>query len=122
MAESYTPSSDPGTRPAAALAAGETRRAHRRRGVHGVAGVRLEGEALLERHAQRGQRGPAVGEHRLLREGGERLGVLERAAQRAAVDLGDEAHDVGLARVDDAPGEDEVERAAMSDDARQALG
>src|SRR4051794_27113405 len=112
----------PGAFAAAPLATRETRRSDRGGGVDRVAGVGLEGEALVERQAVRGQRRAAVGEHRLLRERGERLGILERAVQRPAVDLGDQAHPVGLARLDHPAGEDEVERSAEADDARQALG
>src|SRR3954468_4305725 len=86
----------PGARAAPALATGEARGAAGGGGVDGVARIGLEGQALVQRQAQGGDGRAAVGEHRLLGEGGERLGVLEGAVERAAVDLGDEAHAVGL--------------------------
>src|SRR3954452_11699839 len=103
---------DPGARAAAPLAAGEARRALGRGDVDLRRCAGLELESLVERQALRGEGGRAVGEHRLLGEARQRLGVLERAAERAAVQLGDEAHPVRLAGVDDAAGEDQVERAA----------
>src|SRR6266550_150418 len=76
----------------ASLATREARRAAHGVGVDLGAGLGLERQALLERQAVGGQRGAPVGEHRRLREGGQRLGVLPRAAERAVVQLGDEPH------------------------------
>src|SRR5690606_28251506 len=61
---------------------------------------------------------------RLLREARERLGDLERALEVAAGwdDLGHEPERERLARVDDPPAEDEVERPPQADDAGEALG
>ncbi len=86
-------------------------------------GLRLQRERVGERHAEALDRGAAVGEHRALGEAREPLGQRERALEvRAGGDhLGEQAHRERLAGVDDAPGEDQVERAAEADDARQPL-
>ena len=78
----------------------------------------------VERHADALDRGAAVGEHRLLGEGGQRLGHLERALEVApgGHDLGQQAHRQRLLGWHHAAGEDQVERAAEADDARQPLG
>jgi hypothetical protein len=69
------------------------------------------------------ERGPAVGQHRLLREAGEALGHLERPFEMAPIghDLRDEAHRRRLGGLDDAPAQDQVQRAPQADDPRQAL-
>src|SRR5919109_3826387 len=84
---------------------------------------RFERQALLDREAVGGVDGLAVGQHRLLWEGGDRLRELERAGDvlAAADDLVDESHRERLAGLDDATGEDEVERPAEADHARQPL-
>src|SRR3954466_2379849 len=111
----------PSARSAPALAPGEARGAARGVEMDLVARLRLECQPLVERQALSGQRGAAVGEHRRLGEGGERLGVLQRAVERAYVQLGDQPHPEGLARIHDPPGEDHVECAPEPDDARQPL-
>src|SRR4051812_35222507 len=93
---------DAGARAAAALAAGEALRAGQRHGVGAHGGARLEREAGVEREAEAAQGSLPVGEHGLLREGGERLGVLERPRERILDHLVDEPPTVGLLRLDDA--------------------
>jgi hypothetical protein len=85
--------------------------------------LRLHGQSVGEREREAVVRGAAVGEHRLLRERREALGDLERALEvrAAGADLGDQPERERLGRVDEAAGEDEVERAAEADDPRQAL-
>ena len=87
------------------------------------AGLRLQREPVGERQAEALERGAAVGEHRLLREAREALGHLQRALEVLAGghDLGHQAHRQRLVGVDDPAGEDQVQRAAHPDDARQAL-
>src|SRR4051794_12185698 len=106
----------PGARTASPGATGEPARSRDGVGERLRPGLGLDGEARLERQAEAVDRRLAVGKHRLLREGGERLGVLERAVQRAAVQLGQQADRLRLARVDHPAGEDDVERAAEADD------
>ena len=65
-----------------------------------------------------------VGQHRVLREARQRLGHLERAVEVLPVrhDLVHEPHGVGLVGLHDAAAQDQVERPAEPDDARQPLG
>ena len=65
----------------AALAAGEAGGAADGDVEHLAAEPALQGEALGERQAEALDRGAAVGEHRLLREGGDLLGQLEGALE-----------------------------------------
>src|SRR5436190_9268122 len=118
------PYSYSGARAAASLPAGEARRAGDRRLEDGGAGLGLQRQSLVERQPEALDRGAAVGEHRLLWEGGEALGDLQRALEVAAVldHLGDDAPVERLGGVDDAAAEDQVEAAAKPDDARQPLG
>jgi len=113
----------PGARPAAPLAGGEAGRSGGRVGVRrrGVAG--LDRQAIGEREAEPVVDRAAVGEHRLLRERGEARSDLERALEVRVRpdDLGQQAEAERLGRPDQPPGEDEVERAAEPDDARQSL-
>ena len=122
---STSPQGHAGAGAAASLAASEARGA----GPGGLAG-RVRGSAassaqsLLEGQADPLDRRAAVGEHRVLREARQRLGDLERALHVApgGHDLGQQPHAERLLRVDDPPGEDQVERAAEPDDPRQPLG
>ena len=70
------------------------------------------------------ERRTAIGEHRLLREGGDPLGHRERAPHVLAGrdDLVHKADLLRLAGVEHAPAEDHVERAAHPHDAGQPLG
>src|SRR6185295_13873960 len=107
MAYSYS-----GARAAASLPAGEARRAGARDGEDGGPGLRLERQCFVERQAEALDRGAAVGEHRLLREGGKALGDLQGPLEVAALldDLGEHPDVQRLARADHPPGEDQVER------------
>ncbi len=64
------------TRAAATFAAGEPSGAPLRDLEHLAARARLELQALGDRQSEALDRRAAVGQHRLLREGGERLGDL----------------------------------------------
>src|SRR5918997_1515987 len=77
----------------AARAAGEAPGALDRGGEHLAPQPRLEREPVGEREAGALQQRPPVGQHRVLGEGGEALGDLERPRHVAAGrhDLGDEA-------------------------------
>src|SRR5205085_289713 len=109
---------------AAAFAAGEAGCAAPRDLERPLAGLGLELQALLERPAGAFERGAAVGEHGLLRERGQALGVLERALEVTAVGyyLVDEPHLERLRRGDDPPGQDHVHRATEAEDARVVVG
>ena len=113
---------DPGA--AAALPGRESGGTARRHLEDLAADPMLEREPLLERHAGTLDRGAAIGEHRLLREGGDLLGELERALEVAAGsdDLVDEPDPLGLLRVDGPAGEDQLQRPPHADDQRQPLG
>src|SRR5688500_4750867 len=109
--------------PAAPLATGEALGALDGGLQRAQAGPRLDREAGLHGMPERRERSGAVGEHRVLRESGEALGVLERAAEVAPGlgHLGEEPDRVRLLGVEDPAGEDDVERPPLADDARQAL-
>ena len=83
----------------------------------------LAAHALLVALAEPLARGGAVGEHGVLGDRRARLGVLERALEMppASDDLCDEPDPVCLLGLDDAPGQDHVQRPAEANDARQAL-
>ena len=108
----------------AALAGGEARGAFDGDVEHLAAEPVLERDPLGERQAEALDRGAAVGQHRLLREGGDPLGQLEGALEvLAGLDhLVDEADPVGLLGLDRAAGEDQLQRPAHADHAGQALG
>src|SRR3954452_14917262 len=118
------PYSYSGARAAASLPAGKARRAGDRRLEDGRPGLGLQGQRLVERKPEALERGAAIGEHRLLREGRQALGDLQRAFEVAALgyDLGEDPPVARLAGVDDAAAEDQIQRAAHADDARKALG
>ena len=78
----------------------------------------------LQRVAERRERGGAVGEHRVLRErrrGPRRTRARARRCWPGATTSVSSPIAVRLLGLEDAAGEDDVERAALADDARQAL-
>src|SRR6185295_5411924 len=83
----------------------------------------LKRDAVGEGHAEAFYGGAAVGEHRLLAEGRDPLGQLQRPLQVAAGrdDLVDEADPVSLLGADRSAGEDQLQGAAQADDAGQPL-
>ena len=114
---------DPGALAAAALAGGEAGRALDAHAGDGAADLGLPLQALLEWESQALERGAAVGQHRLLWEGGEALGHLERAVQVLARrdDLVQQTHRQRLLGVDDPAAQNHVHRTAHADDPRQTL-
>src|SRR3954447_22833145 len=124
MAVSDTaPRLDARTGPAAALSGGEAGRTALRDLERLEPRLRLARQPLLEAHADPVDRRAAVGEHRLLGKRGECLRILERAVEVLALshDLREEADRQRLVGGHHAAREDDVERAAEPDDARQAL-
>ncbi len=112
-----------GPGPAAPLAGGEARGPKGGVCKHFGPRLRLQREPLGERHPKPLDRRAAIGEHRALWETREPLGQLQGPLQMPTVgnDLGQQAHPQGLLCVDDAPGEDQIERAPEAEDPRRAL-
>ena len=124
LASGAVVASDRGHRSAAAALPGrEPRGAAERLGEDFGARGGLERESLLEGTADAREHRAAVGDERLLGEAGELARERERALQWRAIGhhLADEPHRERLARADHAPGEDQIEGAAETDDPREAL-
>ena len=88
-----------------------------------VEALRFDAQAVVERSALPGAGGLQVGAQRGLGERGDCLRQLERAlyASAGGHDLVDEADAFGFAGVDHPPGDDQFDRAAISEDAGEPL-
>src|SRR5436189_72245 len=102
---------DAGARAAPPLAAGEAARAPPGRFERGGPALRLELQAIRERHTKALDGRPSIGQHRLLRERREGLGDLERPLEVTARghQLRDQADLERFGRLDDAAAQYQVQ-------------